>query len=129
MSPQPTVLTSPSLDFVETCHETQRMCWEAASHCATLGTTRGDEREIQLFQKCARICRTSAASFVVGSSLVAQIAAACSKLCEECAQVCDRFAKDRDMAACAALCRACACACRDVAANRHVDEARVQISA
>jgi hypothetical protein len=36
--------------------------------------------------------------------LLTQIAAACAKLCEECAQVCDRFAKDRDMAVCAQLC-------------------------
>jgi hypothetical protein len=129
MSPQSTPHPIDAQPFVETCFETQRVCSEAASHCAMLWTDRSDAREVQLLQKCARICRTSAASFVVGSSLLTQIAAACAKLCEECAQVCDRFAKDRDMAVCAQLCRACARACLEVISARSTVDEMVQVSA
>ena len=101
--------------FVEVCDECQRTCSETASHCLSVGGEHADVQRVQVLLNCARVCRTSAASSVVGSRLCSQICRACAKLCEECARFCERFAADHQMKTCAELCHACAESCRRMA--------------
>jgi hypothetical protein len=97
--------------FLDTCEECERVCFETAEHCLSQGGSLSDVRGIQLLRNCARVCRTSAASWSVGSRLYSQVLRAAARLCGECATVCDGLASDRQLKTCAEVCRACGKAC------------------
>jgi hypothetical protein len=97
--------------FVEACTECERVCFETANHCLTQGGKLADVRKIQLLRNCARVCRTSAAAWSVGSRLYSQVLRAAARLCGECATVCERLTNDRQLKTCADMCRECAGAC------------------
>jgi len=101
--------------FVDTCEECERVCFETAEHCLSLGGSLSDARGIQLLRNCARVCRTSAASWTVGSRLYSQVLRAAARLCGECASTCESLASDRQLKTCAEMCRACAKACEQMA--------------
>lgn len=112
---QPAMQVDEAKHFVEACNECERICFETANHCLTQGGTLADVRGIQLLRNCARICRTSMASWKVGSRLYRQVLDACQHLCEQCATVCDQITGDRQLTECAEECRVCAEACRRMA--------------
>ncbi len=97
--------------FVEACNECERVCFETANHCLTEGGSLSDVRGIQLLRNCARICRTSAATWRVGSGLYSEVLRAAARLCGECATTCERLTGDRQLKTCAEMCRACAESC------------------
>jgi hypothetical protein len=101
--------------FVEACTECERVCFETANHCITQGGALADVREIQLLRNCARVCRTSAAAWSVGSRLYSQVLRAAARLCGECATVCERLTNDRQLKTCADMCRECAQSCERMA--------------
>jgi hypothetical protein len=101
--------------FLDTCNETERVCFETANHCLSQGGSLSDVRGIQLLRNCARVCRTSAASWSVGSRLYSQVLRAAARLCGECATVCESLATDKQLKTCAEMCRACAKACERMA--------------
>ena len=101
--------------FVEACSECERVCFETANHCLAQGGELADVRGIQLLRNCARICRTSAASWNVGSRLYRQVLDACQRLCREAATLCAHRPGDLQLQECAAECLACADACERMA--------------
>jgi hypothetical protein len=105
--------------FVEACNECERVCFETANHCLSQGGSLADVRGIHLLRSCARVCRTSVASWTVGSRLYSQVLRAAARMCEECATTCERLAGDRQLKTCAAMCRACGEACDRMAAQPH----------
>jgi hypothetical protein len=102
-------------NFLDTCNETERVCFETANHCLSQGGSLSDVRGIQLLRNCARVVRTSAASWTVGSRLYSQVLRAAARLCGECAATCESLASDRQLKTCAEMCRACAKACERMA--------------
>jgi hypothetical protein len=107
---EPTV-PQASRSFLEVCNECERVCFETANHCLTEGGSLSDVRGIQLLRNCARVCRTSAAAWSVGSRLYSQVLRAASRLCGECATACEQLASDRQLKTCAQMCRECAESC------------------
>jgi hypothetical protein len=101
--------------FVAACTECERVCFETANHCLTEGGTLSDVRGVQLLRNCARICRTSAAAWSVGSGLYSQVLRAAAQLCGECATACERLASDQQLKTCAQMCRDCAESCERMA--------------
>lgn len=104
-----------SKSFVEVCNECERVCFETANHCLTEGGSLSDVRGIQLLRNCARVCRTSAAAWSVGSRLYSQVLRAAARMCGECANACEKLASDRQLKICAEMCRECADSCERMA--------------
>ena len=112
---EPAAPEQASKSFLEVCNECERVCFETANHCLTEGGTLSDVRGIQLLRNCARVCRTSAAAWSVGSRLYSQVLRAAARLCGECATACEQLAGDRQLKTCAQMCRECAESCERMA--------------
>jgi hypothetical protein len=97
------------------CAESHEVCTETLNHCLTIGGDHAERGHLTLLVDCAQICETSADFMSRRSRLHHVICRACTEVCEQCAQDCERF-EDEEMNRCAEICKRCAEACRQMAA-------------
>lgn len=105
------------VECIESCTRCAEICLETVEHCLRQGGEHAAEAHVRLLLDCAQICRTSADFMIRGSDLHAETCGACEVVCSRCAEDCDRFRGDEQMAACADLCRRCAESCGSMAAH------------
>ena len=102
---------------IKNCEQCHHICMETMTHCLKLGSKHAAPDHILLLQDCIQICQTSADFMLRGSARHRYTCAACSEICEQCADDCTRLdPNDSMMKQCAEMCRRCADSCRQMAA-------------
>lgn len=90
---------------VESAQRCEAKCLETASHCLKKGGGHADVRHINTLLDCARACGMAADYMTRHSERHMSAAEFCMKLCEACANECDKFKSDDFMKECADACR------------------------
>ncbi len=97
---------------IENCQDCQRICVETAAHCLMLGGKHASAEHLLLLFACAEICKTSATFMMLGTELHTETCRTCARVCNECADSCERNNDDDpQMRECARICRECATSC------------------
>jgi hypothetical protein len=96
-----------SLDCFHTCNQT-------LIRCLGIGGRHAKIEHVNLIIDCARICNTNADFMLRNSAYYPQTCGLTADICDECADVCERF-EDDFMKECASVCRRCAESCREMA--------------
>jgi len=92
-------------------------CQKCAAHCGHLVANGQKEhfRTMQLCSECAAVCGLTQKFVYCESPVLNHQAEACAKVCDVCAEACEKGgATDAMMKKCAQACRDCATACRDL---------------
>lgn len=88
------------------------VCVETWAHCEGLlfalshKNTSYSKRTVQVLDECAGICLGTMELLKAGCQNLSQMALLCVGLCEECAEVCERYTDDQ-FKRCAEVCRQC----------------------
>ena len=99
---------------IKTCLECQGLCQEMLyGHCLEMGGKHVEKEHVKLMEDCIEACQTAANFMKRGSRLQASECAACTEICEACAESCDRIG-GVEMTRCAEICRRCAESCREM---------------
>jgi hypothetical protein len=99
-----------------------KACMEAWLHCENLLLIlQGKEvsfsnRTIQVIDECAQVCLGTYECIKELSSNVYKYALLCFGICEECAEICDKY-EGEAFQKCAAACRRCSSAIADLASS------------
>ena len=97
------------------CDRCSEVCLQTAKHhCLEVGGKHTQPQHFRLMMACVEVCRTSAALMLIGSPSYPMQCDLCAKICEDCADDCERIG---GMDACVAACRACAQECRQMASR------------
>jgi hypothetical protein len=83
-------------------------------HCLELGGEHVRKEHLTLMMACAEMCQTAAHFLLIGSPHHRHACGDCARLCEECAEDCERLG---DMDECVDACWRCAESCRQMAAG------------
>lgn len=89
-----------------------RSCIDAWMHCENLlltihsGQRSFSKRTLQVVDECANICFGTLEAVKRQTQNLAKVALLCVGICEECAELCERY-PDSDFQACAESCRRC----------------------
>ena len=90
-------------------------CEKCAAHCAHMVMNGQKEhfRTMQLCNECGAVCGLTHKFIYCQSPVLNHQADACAKICDACADACEKAgANDAMMKKCAQMCRECATACR-----------------
>jgi hypothetical protein len=94
------------IEDCETCH---RICLRMAmNHCLEQGGEHVEPGHFRAMMICAEMSRTTADAMLSSFALHETLCAACSRVCRECAETCERIG---DMQECVDACRRCAESC------------------
>ena len=113
----PDKITPRMRECIDLCHRCFVSCTETARHCLTLGGEHAAKDHLALLLSCAEICHASARVMTMGSPVHDRFCAACTEVCDACADSCERLPDDL-MLDCASVCRACADSCRELSLSR-----------
>ncbi len=89
-----------------------RACMEVWLHCESLLNTlvqseaSFSKRTTRVLDECANICLGTLQSLKNGPQNVHELALLCVGICEECAEVCERY-NEKAFQSCAVICRKC----------------------
>ena len=100
---------------IQDCLNCYALCTETVHHCLMLGGKHAEHGHIATLLACAEICRTSAATMLLGSQHHAETCRACAEICRACEADCRSMGDDETMRRCADACRRCAESCQRVA--------------
>ena len=93
-------------------------CQVCAAHCGKLAEE-GKKEHFQVMKicaECAEVCALTGKLTICRSSVLGFQAEACAKICDRCAEHCEKSGSDEVMKTCAKFCRDCAKACREQSA-------------
>lgn len=107
-------LTKAMEDCIGLADECRRVCLATMAHCLEQGGAHAEAGHIRTLMDCAEACQTSVSFLARGSDLHTEVSMICAEACEVCAESCERFRGDREMAECADVCRRCAENCRQM---------------
>jgi hypothetical protein len=99
---------------IDNCTKCYQSCVRTMAYCLDKGGDHADSKHIQLLQDCARICEVSASFMIRESGFHSLTCGVCAKICTACAEACEAFKDDEQMAACAEICRNCAKSCGEM---------------
>ena len=102
-------------DCIADCRECATSCLETARHCLEIGGQHAAAEHITALLDCAALCTASADALSRSSSLHPRVCEVCAEACERSATECERFPDDDIMRACAEVCRRTAQSCRAMA--------------
>jgi hypothetical protein len=104
-----------------TSYHTQA-CMEAWLNCENLLISIAQKRisyshrTVRVVNECADICLTALQALKVKRNNISELALLCIGICEECADICERY-NDNIFKTCAAICRQCSTAFTPLALN------------
>lgn len=104
-------------DCIEDCTECHRVCIETKIHCLAQGGSHAERDHIRLLWDCADACRFAADLMSRGSPFHELACGLCEQTCSECAESCEAYPEDAQMARCAEICRRCAASCEAMSAR------------
>ncbi len=97
------------LRCIEDCESCHRICLhEAMNHCLETGGEHVEAGHFRTVMVCAEVCRTTADAMLASYTYHEVLCSACSRICIECAESCERVG---EMEECVAACRRCAKSC------------------
>jgi hypothetical protein len=85
-----------------------RVCLQTVSYCLQKGGRYVEDVDLRLLFECADACNTTVSMMMRGATLQADACGVQDRIRERCAEVCEQFSDDPQMARCARLCRHCA---------------------
>jgi hypothetical protein len=98
-------------ECIEACSDCHDACAALVAHCLKMGGKHASRDHIVLLIDCADTCRISTDFMLRHSPRHALTCGNCEKVCTACAEDCERFPDDKEMARCAQICRRCAKLC------------------
>lgn len=101
---------------IEACDDCAQACAQCALACLSEAEPRKLARCIALDLDCEAQCRLASSALARGSEFLTQLMAMCARLCEACAQECERH-EHLHCQECAAACRHCARLCHESVAR------------
>lgn len=102
---------------IDACSHCHQICLQTAmNHCLESGGKHVEAEHFRLMINCAEICQTSLNFMLSGSRLSNHVCGVCAKVCDACAESCEKL---DGMEACARACRKCAESCRSMASYSH----------
>jgi hypothetical protein len=93
---------------IELSLECYRVCLQTVSYCLQQGDRYVEEVDLRLLFDCADACNTAVSMMMRNESLQPDTCGINTEIRERCAEMCEQFADDPQMARCARLCRQCA---------------------
>jgi hypothetical protein len=102
-------------ECIANCQECHDICLQTTMYAVDKGGETARPEIVGILMDCTEICRTSADFMLRGSPYHGFTCFVCSVICEQCAEACEQFPDDPQMAACAEVCRECAASCRQMA--------------
>jgi hypothetical protein len=104
----------------QSCIDACNTCATACDHCASEDLKENDIKMllecINLDRECSAFCRSAAHIMSIGGKYAKEICALCSKICDACAEECEKHKHMQHCKDCAEACRKCADECRKMAA-------------
>lgn len=91
--------------YVKSCIDTWVHCENLLLHLHSQQTS-FSKRTLQVVDECANICLGTLEAIKQQTQNLGKIALLCVGICEECAELCERY-EQTDFQACALSCRAC----------------------
>lgn len=108
---------APGLEHLQTCIDcclsSQRECLAALSGLRSQGGQALDPARIRALLDCSDFCQVTATFMMRGSHRHTDLAAACAKICRDCADLCVPTTDDQ-LLRCSEACRECETACREL---------------
>jgi hypothetical protein len=99
-------------DCARRCLECERVALETLTYCLDQRKEPVERGFLRLLQDCAEISHTAASFLLRGSELFGLPCAACSEVCERCAEASDEYTGDAQLELCAETCRRTAECCQ-----------------
>lgn len=97
---------------IEACESCHRICLHTAmNYCLEQGGEHVEPGHFRTMFVCAEVCRTTADAMLVSFSYHEVLCEACSRVCRECAETCERVG---ELEECVEACRRCAASCERV---------------
>lgn len=116
-SPGSQARTAAGLEHLQTCIDSclaaQRECLAALSGLRSQGGQALDPGRIRALLDCSEFCQVTATFMMRGSHRHTDLAAACAKICRDCADQCVPCAEEQ-LVRCAETCKSCETACREL---------------
>jgi hypothetical protein len=85
-----------------------RVCLQTVRYCLEKGGRYVEEVNLGLLFECADACNTAVSMMMRGATVQADACGIQNRVRERCAEMCEQFSDDVQMARCARLCRQCA---------------------
>jgi hypothetical protein len=103
---------------IDACMESYSCCEQTMTYCLNEGGQYVEMSIMGPLMDCADIARTCADMVIRQSPLAMEMAAACARVADMCAEACVSLSSDSMMKRCAGICRTCTEACRSLAGVR-----------
>ena len=103
-------------DCAKACNDCQRACDGCVRHCA-IEMSKGNKEHLKTLSSCsdcAAVCATAAQIVARHGYFAKGICESCADICGKCAKECEQFSDDKHMQECAKECRKCEKACREM---------------
>lgn len=107
---------------MQATHYHHQACMEAWLNCENLLISLSKQkvtyssRTVRVVNECADICLTTLQALKVNYQHLNKLALLCIGICEECAEICDRY-DDKLFKTCSAICRHCSTAFTQLASD------------
>jgi hypothetical protein len=100
---------------IDDCSDCYQVCVATLAHCQEMGGIHAEPKHLTLLKDCAEICKTSESFMLRGSLHAPCVAQECAKICEQCADSCEKVdPRDIQMMECVKMCRECAASCKEM---------------
>jgi hypothetical protein len=107
---------------IEDCEACHRLCLNMAmNHCLESGGEYLEPGHFRALLVCADVCRATADAVLSSFAYHEVLCSACSRICDECAESCERLG---DMDECVRACRRCAESCDRVSGSAGRSQSR-----
>jgi hypothetical protein len=103
---------------IDSCIESYSCCEQTITHCLQQGGQHVDMTMMGPLMDCVDVTRTCADMVMRHSPHAIEMASACARVADMCAEACMTMNSDSVMKRCAGICRTCAEACRSLAGVR-----------
>jgi hypothetical protein len=103
---------------IDSCIESYSCCEQTITHCLQQGGQHVDMTMMGPLMDCVDVARTCADMVMRHSPHAIEMASACARVADMCAEACMTMNSDSVMKRCAGICRTCAEACRSLAGVR-----------
>jgi len=103
---------------IDSCIESYSCCEQTITHCLQQGGQHVDMTMMGPLMDCVDVARTCADMVMRHSPHAIEMASACARVADMCAEACMTMNSDAVMKRCAGICRTCAEACRSLAGVR-----------
>jgi len=103
---------------IQTCLDCHVTCLATARYGLQKGGAYGKEKHVRLLFDCSAVCHLCVVLLHSSPDLQGRICEICAEYCERGARNCEQLAEDEQLRACAESCRRCATECHQAAGDQ-----------